>query len=212
MAEMAKSTERLSRVGAFYRIIEKHNPIAISIRIDVKELKNARDRIWALGTHINWYPFDNPYVFTFRCLMDGFHARRSEFANLIGADDAVDFIFDQQSEKKIILSFWDEYVASRNEKDRKLYGTTPRFEDDKKFLPLQAADLWAWWTRHWYEQGVEGESQKFNLPGWTGGNTTIYGLEISFNEDQIVEAFLELIRSSQPSASVYDKEYIRARK
>ena len=207
MSEMASSPERMERVGAFFRVIENHNLKAISIKIDLKELRRAQQRIWILGKNINWGVFANPYVFTFRCLMDGFHAGRSNFTSLIGENDRVDFILDQQSEKKIILSFWDDYIAARPEKEILLFGATPRFEDDKQFLPLQAADLWAWWTRHWYTTGAINESPKLEIPNWMGGKSDIHVLNMRLDEDHIVEAFIELIKSSDPDAAVYDSAF-----
>jgi hypothetical protein len=47
--------------------------------------------------------------------------------------------------RKAIISEWTKYIELREEELKPLYGATPRFENDQEFLPLQAADLWAWW-------------------------------------------------------------------
>jgi hypothetical protein len=67
----------------------------------------------------------------------------------MGIEEPIDFIFDNQNEKTAILNGWDLYRASAPERIHKLLGAMPRFEDDEQFLPLQAADMLAWWCRKW---------------------------------------------------------------
>jgi len=78
----------------------------------------------------------------------------------------VDFIFDERAEKTPILEVWDEYLAKKDDHVRKQYGAAPRFEDDQ-----QAADLWAWWVREWYEEDaspVPDKLQQINFGLWRG--------------------------------------------
>jgi hypothetical protein len=35
-----------------------------------------------------------------------------------------------------------------------LMGETPAYRNDKKLMPLQAADLYAWWILKWERQGL----------------------------------------------------------
>ena len=89
--------------------------------------------------------------------MDHFHQQgREALQDLIPLTEKVDFYFDDQTEKSIILRGWDDFVAEMPDDEiKQYYGATPRFENDQDFLPLQAADLWAWWVREWYERGRE---------------------------------------------------------
>jgi hypothetical protein len=63
----------------------------------------------------------------------------------LGLHDKVDFIFDDRvMEKKKIRDAWDSFKENAAAEARPYIGSDPRFEDDKEFLPLQAADLIAW--------------------------------------------------------------------
>jgi phytoene/squalene synthetase len=84
-------------------------------------------------------------------LVDEFHLQRQNFRS-IDPDQKVDFIFDNLTDKKPILEAWDEYIGRAQDHVKDRFGATPRFENDQEFLPLQAADLWAWWVREWYEE------------------------------------------------------------
>jgi hypothetical protein len=47
-------------------------------------------------------------------------------------------------EKDKIVRAWDAFKANASADTRNLIGNVPGFVDDKKFKPLQAADLIAW--------------------------------------------------------------------
>jgi len=141
MSEMALIPERMSRVPAFYRVIEKNTLMALSCSINLRELKKAKQRLSIPGRRIKWGRVCNPYYFTFRCLLEMFHYNKSSLSPDVIPDEKVDFYFDNQAEKKWILPTWDRYIKARREDYRHNYGATPRFEDDLDFLPLQAADF-----------------------------------------------------------------------
>ena len=98
----------------------------------------------------------------------------------------IDFIFDNRSEKKEIISAWDETVEKTDDVIKGLIGATPRFENDREFLPLQAADLWAWWVREWYEE-EESEApdrlRNFDVGSWKGNKRSF--IAIMATEEQI---------------------------
>jgi hypothetical protein len=152
MSEMAATPERQERIGAFYRLIEKHEIVSISSKINLTEFKSAMSRLWILGHQINWGHWSNPFILSFRVLIDHVHQFRERMSFL--PSEKIGFIFDEQSEKGLIISMWNDYVQSQPPDIRGLFGATPRFEDDTDFLPLQAADLWAWSVREWYESGM----------------------------------------------------------
>jgi len=144
MSEMASSPERLERVQAFYRIIEKYVLMSISCRINAAEFQRAMARIYVPGVNIDWgSDMGKPYVVAFRMLMDGFHDYWSKLEHPIPEDEKVDLYFDERSEKNIIRKYWEEYMAERPPEIRRHYGHEPHFEDDRDrdFLPLQAADV-----------------------------------------------------------------------
>jgi len=209
MSEMALNEERMSRVPLFLKIIEKYVLGFISAKINVSELKRALSRIRIPNVHINWDALSSPYYVTLRCLLDMFHLARNQMVDAIPLDEQIDFIFDYRDEKKTILSIWDEYIKARPDEVKKYYGAAPRFEDDEKFLPLQSADLWAWWVRKWYNEGtpekiLAGDFGEFNLKA-TRKHSRV---EISLNEEQLVEDIKRTLRG-QISADhiIYDVKF-----
>jgi hypothetical protein len=204
MSEMAQTKERMERVGAFYKIIDNHDLLAISCKIDIADLKNAISRLWTIGQSIDWGPYDDPFFFSFRALVDSVHAQRQQMPWL--PEEKIDFIFDDQSQKRLILKSWEKYVATRDENIREWFGATPRFEDDREFLPLQAADLWAWWVREWHERGkpmsVDENGSKMILGRISSQaialNRRNGSIIIEYNEDQIVENLLGVATATYP--------------
>jgi hypothetical protein len=64
---------------------------------------------------------------------------------------------------------------------RALTGEEPVFRDDKKVLPLQAADLYAWWIRKWWEE--TGSIMDATLPfPWTL-KRPIHRLHLTLDEE-----------------------------
>ncbi len=209
MSQMAWNEERMSRVPVFLQIIEKHVLGFISAKIDVTELKRALSRIRIPNVHINWDALSNPYHVTLRCLLDMFHLERDQMADAIPLDEQVDFIFDYRDEKKTILSIWDEYIKARPDEVKKYYGAAPRFEDDEKFLPLQSADLWAWWVRKWYKEETPEKIKAVDFSEFNIHATRKHlKIEITFDEDQLVKVIKRTLRE-QISADhiIYDVKF-----
>jgi Protein of unknown function (DUF3800) len=128
----------------------------------------------------------HPPAVGFRGLVDGFHLERERIQSEIPLNETVDFIFDDQTEKSFIMSAWNEYLAARPDDIRDYYGATPRFENDQKFLPLQAADLWAWWVRRWYEEDaitVPDKMRAFDFGKWRGKRRPV--LAFSYSEERL---------------------------
>lgn len=190
MAQMAANPERMARVSAFFRIIEKYIMLSISCKIQVNDLPRARSRLHVPNLAIDYGDMVNPYLVAFRALLDMFHNNKEKMVEFLPLDQAVDFIFDEQAEKKIILSAWDSYLAGRPRESRKHFGATPIFRDDTKCLPLQAADLWAWWAREWYEN-----DRNFLDFGTMKRNRSPYPvLRIEMDEDAIFSAYASMAR------------------
>ncbi len=212
MAEMAQTPERMSRVGAFYRIVEEHALMSISSRINIAELNRARERIHVPGLRIDWDFLGNPFMVAFRSLMDMFHSHRRRFDGIIPADQKVDFIFDRQGEKRTIEAGWDDYIAQRPPGFRDLYGAGPRFEDlnavadaTMTSCALQAADLWAWWVRG--EAGTPEQIESPDFGTWKEQKRRPK-IAISFNEDQLVNVIRGLMRPMlEPGRIIYDVRF-----
>lgn len=78
----------------------------------------------------------------------------ARFAASQGIRAPIQFVFDQQEgvDKDIGLLF-DMMKQHLPSQAQKLISGAPQFEDDKKLLPLQAADMLAWHIRREYEAG-----------------------------------------------------------
>jgi hypothetical protein len=191
MSEMAQSSERMDRVPAFYKVIEDHIITSISARVNLPDFEGAHERFASSASRMNWTVnlglWTNPYFVAFRVLLDGFHTHRKNFDSIpIGVK--IDFIFDERAEKTAILQAWGDYLENREDRDQ--FGAAPRFENDQEFLPLQAADLWAWWAREWYEEDAShlpDRLRDINFGGWRGKRRKKIALSVT--EDQLFEAF-----------------------
>lgn len=205
MTEMNHNPERMERVQWFYRVIERHVSMAMSCKIDISELKRAQRRIHIPNCKIDWGAISTPYKMALRCLMDMFHLHREMFAHIFGVDQKIDFVFDEHAERKAITDTWSEYVESCPPEMRPRYGITPLFLPDHEFLPLQAADLWAWWVRRWYQMGESERIEGSQFGPWEGLRKEFPKLTIEFNEDQLTEA-LRRVAANQigPWRPVYD--------
>ena len=196
MREMVGNPDRAVNVPAFYHVIKKHSLLSISCKIDIGDLRRAIARISVVNWKLDWGPFGNPYLMAFRCLIDMFHSRRQEISALIPLNEKVDFYFDEQRESGVIHAAWRDFIERRPDEIRSRFGAEPKFENDEDFMPLQAADFWAWWVRKWW---AEGSPEKIESPVFDGLNINDVadhaGVMISFTEDQLVDALVGLIRS-----------------
>jgi hypothetical protein len=89
---------------------------------------------------------DDPYFLLFYEVV----LETARLLDRIGSDDTVDWIFDEQGKigcEAVRWYYWIKDRAPLNLKRR--LGSTPIFRDDKKVLPLKAADLFAWHIRRY---------------------------------------------------------------
>lgn len=91
---------------------------------------------------------DSPYILAFMQIV----LAMATTTSLLGNFEPCDFIFDEQGAfSREALAWWPGFTAlvdsvSKSDLPRFL-GSPPIFRDDKQFLPLQAADLYAWQLR-----------------------------------------------------------------
>jgi hypothetical protein len=192
MSEMASNPQRMERVPLFSKVIDDHIDLSISCRMNLLDFAEAHKRFESFASvmqwTVNWGPYPNPYYFVFWVLLKGFHQHRHQFEEVFPANEKVDFYFDNRSEKSSILGAWDEVMNKLDPEEREKYSTAPRFEDDQEFLPLQAADFWAWWVREWYEEDsseVPTKMRNFDFGSWKGKKRR--AIAVSLSEDNIFE-------------------------
>jgi hypothetical protein len=151
--------ERINeRIARAYRIIEDHVGFQASAIIDIA----AFDRVFPpfVDEKSRKRKFYNPYYVAFQGIISSIARHRYDQ----GLNEKIDFIFDKREmEKKNIRDAWDLLKERFNEDTKSMMGSDPRFEDDKEFLPLQAADLLAWWIRRMATEESDG-IQKFDFP------------------------------------------------
>lgn len=140
MAEAAfrDSDEVWEHTKWHYYTIRDHVQGAVCVAIPLAPLSRAARRHGLDGT-----PAANPYQWAFKGVLNWVARNQEEW----GLDEPVDFIFDERIEGDDVRDAWSHYLSSIPDDVRALTGRKPIFEDDRKVLPLQAADLWAWWCR-----------------------------------------------------------------
>lgn len=211
MSEMAR---RMASVPPFYSLIEHTVLASISCKINAIDLENAKKRIWFESGHVEWTLANNIFVMCLRLLLDMFHYGRLNDEALkseIPLDRKVDFYFDTHTSKKIVLEGWEQFIKNRPEEIRQIYGHMPRFENDEEFLPLQAADFWAWWVRKGYEDGNLEKYQRGDF-GSFKGTEKLFHIDIAFDEDQLVQTLMadaraDIDRIGGQNRPLYDAKY-----
>lgn len=208
MTEMAGNPQRLERVPAFYWLIEKYVLLSLSCTVNIGDLHRAKARIWVPNLNIDWGFLENSYLFVFRALLDMFHTHKHLINQVLPTHEKIDFYFDNQAEKNTILKTWDEYIIARPANLRDRFGAIPRFKDDQDFLPLQAADFWAWWVRKWYDEGTPEKIEHCEFGQWRSARTAYPKIDIAIPEDAIVKFIIETMRPMlEPGRIIYDVRF-----
>ena len=89
-------------------------------------------------------------------------------------------------EKTVIRDGWDIIKALADPEVAELLGATPQFRDDKELLPLQAADMLAWWIRAMASESIAGVPMNYR-PTWKS-KRQIPGIQIHFDEERLKRA------------------------
>jgi hypothetical protein len=148
--KMHEQASRPEIAAWFYRIIERHDiKAAISCVIHTDELVKVNRSIKYPSHIINTEEIENPYYFGFKAIIDVL----AQHQQALKLAEPVDFIFDEESEKSRVLGGWELIKKNSAPEFAKLMGEIPAYQDDKKTMPLQAADLYAWWILKWERDG-----------------------------------------------------------
>lgn len=210
MSEMMQNPDRILNIQPFFRLIEKYELTSISAAMRVRDFRMAMARLRIPNVRINWTDLSNPHIFFYRALMDLYHDNRATalgFNNL--GESQIDFVFDQQSESAKILASWDGFMAGRRPEVRAIYGQMPVFRDSSRFMPLQAADLWAGWVRrHAFDDSL----MPLGMPdfgSWAGNPDCKRIIHHGrWDEDQLVTALKGILRTKMlPGMHIYDVRF-----
>jgi Protein of unknown function (DUF3800) len=133
------TAERMAKVEALADVIFTYKPLAIACRLEWSTFKRFRAA----------YPLiedlDDPYVFLFFACI----AQMATIAEEVPKFTGVNFIFDGQNKIGRNVRLWYLVFYQRcAERLRSLLSPNlPEFEDEKIVLPLQGADMFAWYRR-----------------------------------------------------------------
>lgn len=130
---------RDQRVRILCDVLDKHLPVQISCVVVLSDF----DRLIKTTTLPEWA--HNPYYLAFLAILT-FFARDQKG---LGFTEPMDFVFDNQAEKKKIREWWDEFIEYAPADIKPFIGNEPNFLDDRSVKPLQAADMMAWQWREW---------------------------------------------------------------
>jgi hypothetical protein len=191
--KMTEMSHRLEIAAFFYRTIEEYDiSAAISCVFDTAGLVRMVDEFIPYSPSLDLRALKNPYLYAARQIIENLALAQDK----MGLQGPVDFIFDNEAEKARLSPHWDRFRASLSPNVSGLVGDDPIFRDDEKFMPLQAADLWAWWVRKWYEDGNKDGVKNLDFP-WTV-KRVIPRLHSVYDETFLRSTLLELMQTSIP--------------
>jgi len=145
-----KEPERDAKLVSLAKLIYEYNPWSFECWVS----KTAFDRILK---PVAPYDLKNPYLVCFY----GAIVTAARFQASEGMKpDPIDFVFDEQGGLGSFVVSWYEWIKQwQSPSISAVLGSTPIFRDDKKVLPLQAADLLAWHLRRRKEKRFSAENR-----------------------------------------------------
>jgi hypothetical protein len=183
-SEMRKSSKcDMEQSGWFYNVIEDHAMAAFSVMFPISSLRNALHRLPYKTRILDLEKLENPYYFGFRATIDLLMQNQVN----LGLNSPIDFIFDEKSEHIKCLEGWDAMKLNAPPERAALMGSKPAFKNSKSAKPLQAADLYAGWVRHWANQGFVGEGVKEQRFPWQVKNEKMPRLVCWWNEEGLYD-------------------------
>jgi hypothetical protein len=139
--KMNRATRYPERARRFYQVVKDHVAAYVACVVEIAPLRRLCGE---LGLHDSFC--HNPYNFAIKAILD---ATYSEMGR-VGLQWPIGFIFDERGEKVHVRSAWEFFLLGRSPEARRLIPAEPRFEDSRKVLQLQTAEIIAWHARkHW---------------------------------------------------------------
>jgi hypothetical protein len=157
MSQMA-TPAMAERVMFHYRAIDRLPLFGLVCAVPIGDLNKV---VKELDLNSDWA---NPYYLAWR----GVITQSIMAADALGFSDPIEFIFDEQSDKIQVIKAWDYLYENAPAWYRRRIKGSPSFKDDTEVLPLQAADLIAWWARRQYISDKTRMKDLFPIE-WTNG-------------------------------------------
>lgn len=174
MSEVSHWGEERQRqnVGFLYDIIQRHASLGIGISVDVVALKEV------MANFPNQM-MKSPYYF---CMHQVIVRLMNRWTGYQG--NKVEFIFDDGRQTNKLLQNWDIFMAGAPEQVKNAIVGKPQFRSDTHWMPLQAADMKAWWVRRHFRHKLLGEALPRSL---RNRRSDLMGMHIGFDRKRIVE-------------------------
>lgn len=181
MAEMFADSwgdESKRRVARLQKIMATHAKGAVIVSIP---LDDYRCIFGGQGQDV----WKNPYLFLFFIFIRAY----KRFSGEIGLDRTIDFVFDRQTGAMArIAEAWDFWETEMPQL-LQFVGGPPSFQDDKKVLPLQAADMLAWWIHRHMTDDINGQA-RLAVP-WTVKDH-IHCVSITHTADSLMKEYVQM--------------------
>ncbi len=218
--KMSEMRKKMDKVPAFYDVILRNVLFRVDATIFQDDLEAAFARIWSDNTELIIPPAGEIHNVVKTALVGGVYKAMSDDKYIEGLTDIpirsiiknnrgmIDFYFDEDSSSEHLTEWWNARYVDDNRFSMDVIGEKPEFRDDEVFLPLQAADFWAWWVRFGAETGTEEDIKKYDKFGSWQAPGHIHGLSFTTNEDQLTEEIIGLMtKNSLCVANIYDAKY-----
>jgi Protein of unknown function (DUF3800) len=155
-------TKRDDRLAMFVRIIRKYARVRVSAWIRHDDYDK---HIKSIPAPARTLAIDSPYVFLLQQLILAI----AVWGDQHGIREPCDYFFDEQGAVgDEATNWWPNFKALVQQSERSdladFVGSPPIFRNEKCFLPLQAADLYAWQIRNHYVQNRRTPTQKIIVP------------------------------------------------
>jgi Protein of unknown function (DUF3800) len=189
--------KRDDRLVTLTRIINKYAKLRVSVSIRHDLFEKYMRSLPAVERNL---ATDSPYVLLFTQII----SVAILFADKHGLREPCDFIFDQQCGfSDEAMRHWEIYKLALGNSLRgdllPLIGSPPAFRDEKCFLPLQAADLYAWQARNHYLGNHRVKNQTIQIPM----NSVLRGLRPiprfhrSITEAELIRQHASLLKTGE---------------
>lgn len=140
---------REAKLDKFVAILEKYKPLSIECSIS---------RAAYTDTMRNRAPYDLRHVY-FSCFVGVMYGVARTVAEE-GLSGPVELIFDEQGDAGTGAALWYLPLKHKDPLLRYVLGGPPRFASDDEVVPLQAADMLAWYVRRCAEKNCSPRQQE----------------------------------------------------
>jgi Protein of unknown function (DUF3800) len=178
--------QRDAKLEKLIAVIRKYDLIAISFAINYRDF----NRVLREPKGVLKNPYGVAFAHVVGWLMNSAQVKPER--------EEIELIFDQGvvARGKTIEAAYRGRQESIPEEAISLLVGRPRFEDDKRYLPLQAADLFAWNVRRDYVEQLTNR-RTWESPTWTALRTGIRGKPLYMGVKELTDFKIRYLAASR---------------